>query len=143
MRVILLLVLFLSSHLTVFAKEPVYFDYSSNNVSHENTINTTFRYELGDIPLDRFKVRPIADSARVLILGNDLWIDSVSSWTMLPNLSDTIEIKFAGDFFDTNLHFEVLDTVTGIVYKTPVHRVISRSWFINYLGRLNENIMKW
>lgn len=136
----LLLYTLLSSK--VFASEPVYFDYSHESIPVDNKISVSFIHKLGEVPLERFLVRPVSEGVGVSALG-DSWIDSGSSWTLLPHLSDVVELMFSEGFYSTKLCFEVLDTVTGVVYKTPSHRVIGRSWFVNYVGRLNENVLRW
>ncbi len=71
------------------------------------------------------KIRPVAKNALVSAFSSEpeAWISQYAFSTHLPNYSHEVLIKpvFSGDYF--LLSFEVLDTNTGKIYKTPEKKI--------------------
>jgi len=71
------------------------------------------------------KIRPIVQNALVTVFSNETqsWVSSYALWTQMPNFDQNLKIRpvFSGNHF--SLTFEVLDTKTGKIYKTPQKKV--------------------
>ena len=130
----------------VFAKE-IYFEFipESNVLNLENEVEVSLEYKLTGLEESRLRVRP-ASNVRYTQIWNDSnskWVSESALWSEFPALDKKMKIKFlSGEFSYAEVYFQVQDTKTAQIYKTPKHKIWSRKWFVDYVRRLNENIMK-
>ncbi len=124
-----------------------YFEFSpvSKVTSLEGEVTILVEYELVNLQEDQFKIRPVSEKGTAQIWDgtNNNWISERELWSSLPMLGERVRIRFlSGKFYDTALYFQIQDTQTAQIYETPKHRVWGRSWFIDYIQKLNENILR-
>ena len=128
MKYIYLLLVLLVFTPKTFAQE-WFFDYSVESplIQSGSTIDVTFDYKIEGYNESEFLVKPVVD--RGFILSDNFF------------LSKTFPISIQGlNFGKANLHFEVWDTKTGCVYKTPTKQVWVGNIYKNYISRLNTNL---
>jgi hypothetical protein len=122
------------------AKE-AYFDYAPQSGTNlDGELNVSFFYAIEGANEDRFRVKPILDGQ--LYIWNDDWVSSTSYWGDFPKLSDELRLRYPIQFDTSELHFQIQDVQTAIIYETPKHKIIGRYWFVDYVRKLNEQIFK-
>ena len=105
-------------------------------------------FDVGSIPLKRFVIRPVLKDGSLQVCCNTTgdWVFADERWTNMPLLSETIQLRFI-NFTNTEiqkegLSFEVLDTKTGLTYKTPEKPFwIGPPIYSNYVKKVNNWVL--
>ncbi len=116
------------TNLFIFLIFTIYFDFMpSRFVAVSNaSLSVRMHSKVSDVNYYKnFKIRPVAKKALVSVFSEraDGWITQYALSTQLPDYEQNILIRpiFNGEYF--SLSFDVLDTSTGKIYKTPEKKI--------------------
>lgn len=129
-----------------YGKERLYFDFyfAKDILSTNDEVDINFIYNFSEgVSEERFKIKPKLKNGVAEILEDDTWINGNSLWTESSVLANNKKLKIKGNFYKTDVWFEILDLKTGEIYKTPKHFILSRNWFEDYIKNLNEIIFEF
>lgn len=110
-------------------------------IDEGKSLKVTFKNSLSGYEESDFLLRPISDKGIVEVYSqkSGTWVGTGSSMDQLPSLEDDILIKINGfEVEKTFLYFEVFNTVTGEVYKTPKKTIWSYKVYSKYLESVNK-----
>ncbi len=106
-------------------------------------LSVHFTYKLPpDLVGHAFRVRPVSN--KNLTLWNkalNSWVGIKSLWSLMPPLSNELKLKTTEQNF--GIYFLLQDLKTSLTYKTPIHKVWSKTQFDDYIKRLNNSIVGW
>ena len=109
----------------------------------DKEIKVSFDYDLENYQEKNFLVRPVVNNGMVEIMNTEKgsWISSFGLLSDLPSIQKEMFIKIKG--FETqksSLYFEIFNTVSGDLYKTPEKNIWSKHVYKGYLEELRENL---
>jgi hypothetical protein len=109
----------------------------------DKEIKVSFDYNLENYQENNFLVRPVVNNGMVEIMNPEKgsWVSSFGLLSDLPFIQKEMFIKIKG--FETQkstLYFEIFNTVSGDVYKTPEKNIWSKHIYKGYLEKLRENL---
>lgn len=121
-----------------------YFDFKPNNpiLINNNDTQIEFLYQLNNIPLNRFRVKPFSENGSISINSeNNQHITRYTNWSESPTLLNNYLIQITGmDTSNTKIWFLIQDSKTGKVFSTPKRTIYNGDLYDKYLERINENI---
>jgi len=121
------------------------FDFSLGRylLDDDKEIKVSFDYNLENYQENNFLVRPVVNNGMVEIMNPDkgVWVSSFGLLSDFPFIQKEMFIKIKG--FETqksSLYFEIFNTVSGDIYKTPEKNIWSKHIYKGYLEKLRENL---
>jgi hypothetical protein len=123
----------------------VFFDFipSTYLISRDGKLQIDFKYDLTDISIEAFNVRPVLGNGHAEILNEDtgVWINASDSWTTMPKLKDKMHLRLTGiGVQKTTLMFQVYWRSTKKVYETPGIPIWNLVYYKSYFKNINENL---
>jgi hypothetical protein len=101
-------------------------------ISTNTVVKIKISCTISDFAAGRFILMPVLDSTQTTAKFSD---------SVLGNCDSVHDLVFS-DFGirSVAIYFKVIDTLTGVVYKTNSLIFYNRSLVSNYLGRINDNL---
>jgi hypothetical protein len=121
------------------------FDFSLGRylLDNDKEIKVSFNYDLENYQENNFLVRPVVNNGMIEIMNPEKgsWVSSFGLLSDLPFIQKEMFIKIKG--FETQkstLYFEIFNTASGDIYKTPEKSIWSKYVYKGYLEELRENL---
>jgi hypothetical protein len=93
-----------------------------------------------------FIIIPSAENGTLEICDKEknIWIRQNSLRSSFPRLSQEIPVRIISlGSLKTKICFEVQHLKTGAVFKSACKMYWNRSYFLGYIGAINDKISKW
>ena len=120
------------------------FDFEVNNhyIKQNQIKKVNLKYDLNSP--DNYLARPIIEDLNFQFYSNtDLtWYDSFSSRVHYPVLGESMFLKFPeNNFSEKCLKFEIQNMYTFEKFYTPCKRIWGKYVYVNYLKKINQNLL--
>lgn len=146
MRYVIFLVLLLILSTTCNA-EFTQFDFHLGRylVEDKKEFKVYFDYSLVNYSKDVFRVRPFVGNGFVEIFNPDLnkWILPSFALSELPSITEEMIVRVGGlSVVQSQMYFEIFNTLTGEIFKTPSKKIWSGAVYSKFLENVNETMEK-
>ena len=123
-----------------------FFDYRLNSsiFDFSSRLEVEMLYNIvGNFAQGRFVVKPILANGVVSVYDPAVgeWVAANDLWTSMPVLAQKMRVRMNSMGVEkSQLSFEIMDTKTTQIYKTPPHMVWNNKTQAEYIAKINESL---